>query len=98
MSPLSIGTLRGLQQLADPGGIFSMCAMDHRGSLREMLSPGAPDRVGGGDLTAVKLDLVEALAPEATAVLLDPLYGHPSEALRVDQPEEHRPAICPLEP
>lgn len=75
MSPLSIGTLRRLQQLAHPGGIFSMCAMDHRGSLREMLSPGAPDRVGGGDLTAVKLDLVEALAPEATAVLLDPLYG-----------------------
>lgn len=72
---LTIGKLRGLQRLSDSAGIFSMCAMDHRGSLKEMLSPGAPERVGSADMTAVKLDLVEALAPVATAVLLDPLYG-----------------------
>jgi len=71
----SIGKLRGLQQLSDGRGIFAMCAMDHRGSLRRMLNPSAPDRVSAADSTAFKLDLAEMLAPVATAVLLDPIYG-----------------------
>ena len=35
---LSIGKLRGLQQLADPMGILTVCAMDHRASLQRSLT------------------------------------------------------------
>jgi len=72
---LTIGKVRGLQQLSDERGILAMCAMDHRGSLQRLINPGAPERVDAAVLTAYKLDLAEALAPVATAVLLDPIHG-----------------------
>ena len=37
MKKLSIGKIRGLQQLANEKGILAMCALDHRGSLKKML-------------------------------------------------------------
>ncbi len=75
MEPLTVGKVRGLQQISDPGGIFAICAMDHRGSLQRLLDPQAPARVDARALVEVKLDLADALAPVSTAVLLDPLYG-----------------------
>lgn len=75
MRRVTVGKLRGLQQLAGRDGIFSMCAMDHRGSMRRLIDPAAPDRVDYGSMVAYKLDLCEALAPVSTAVLLDPVYG-----------------------
>lgn len=77
MTSLTIGKVRGLQQLADTSGIFAMCAMDHRGSMQQMLNPQAPERVGYQALTEVKQDLAEMLSPVSTAVLLDPIYGAP---------------------
>lgn len=74
MTP-TLGKIRGVQQLSDDRGILAMCAMDHRGSLQRMLDPQHPERVGPAAMTALKLDLAEALAPVSTAVLLDPLYG-----------------------
>lgn len=73
--PLSLGKLRGLQQIADPRGLFAMCAMDHRGSMQRMINRAAPDQVTAEQLTEYKRDLAEALAPVSTAVLLDPIYG-----------------------
>ena len=75
MHNLTIGKLRGLQQIADDGGIFAMCAMDHRGSMKRMIDPGHPASVSYTTLVAYKRDLCAALAPASTAVLLDPLYG-----------------------
>ena len=72
---IGIGKIRHLQQLSDDGGILAMCAMDHRGSLQRMLNPAAPEAVDAAAMTALKLELAEALAPVATAVLLDPVYG-----------------------
>lgn len=72
---LSIGKIRGLQQLSDERGILAMCAMDHRGSMQRMINPKAPDQVDAATMTAYKLELAEALAPVSTAVLLDPIYG-----------------------
>lgn len=72
---LTIGKLRGLQQISDSAGIFAMCAMDHRGSMQRLIRPSAPDVVDDGTLVAYKRDLTESLAPASTAVLLDPLYG-----------------------
>lgn len=73
--PLAIGKLRGLQQMADDDGVFTMCAMDHRGSMRRLIRPGAPETVSDEELVEYKLDLTHGLAPYATAVLLDPVYG-----------------------
>ncbi|MFQ6059089.1 MAG: tagatose 1,6-diphosphate aldolase [Anaerolineae bacterium] len=72
---LTIGKLRGLQQIANHTGIFAMCAMDHRGSMQRMISPRNPGAINYETLVAYKRELCAALALTSTAVLLDPLYG-----------------------
>lgn len=69
---MSVGTLRGLQQISNHKGIFTMTAMDQRGALQTMLGLTEPNY----DLMRqVKVEVVQALAPHATALLLDPLFG-----------------------
>ncbi len=72
---ISMGKLRGLQQLADVKGMMTMCAIDHRGALRRSLNERAPDAVSYQDMVDFKLDLCQSVAPFASAVLLDPEYG-----------------------
>jgi len=72
---LSVGKIRGLQQIANERGIFTMTAMDQRGSLAELMAPGKADSVTYEQLKAVKLELAGTFAPLSSAVLLDPLYG-----------------------
>jgi tagatose 1,6-diphosphate aldolase len=74
MKTLSIGKLRGLQQIANPDGIFTMCAMDHRSSLRRIIEEGA-EEVNYEEMVQRKLELCSSLAPHASAVLLDPVFG-----------------------
>ncbi|MFZ5819310.1 MAG: tagatose 1,6-diphosphate aldolase [Chloroflexota bacterium] len=68
MKPITIGKLRGLQQIASPRGTFTALALDHRQNLRK----ANPAFVNDAELSRFKLDVVSALAREATAVLLDP--------------------------
>ena len=75
MKRLSIGKVRGLQQIADPDGIFTMCAMDHRGSLRSMIDEEKPEKVNYEEMVERKLELCSSLAEHASAVLLDPMFG-----------------------
>ncbi|HIC88225.1 MAG TPA: DUF2090 domain-containing protein [Anaerolineae bacterium] len=75
MAGLSIGKLRGLQSTASDDGIFTILALDHRGSLRRMLRPDAPDAVTYNEIVMWKQRIVTALASHASAVLLDPIYG-----------------------
>jgi tagatose 1,6-diphosphate aldolase len=72
---ISIGKLRGLQQLADSRGIMTMCAIDHRGALKRALNEKNPAAVSYQDMVDFKLDLCQAVAPFASAILLDPEYG-----------------------
>jgi tagatose 1,6-diphosphate aldolase len=72
---ISIGKLRGLQQLADSKGMMTMCAIDHRGALKRALNEKKPDAVSYQDMVNFKLDLCQAAAPFASAILLDPEYG-----------------------
>ena len=72
---LSIGKARGLQASSTKEGIFSILAIDHRDSLRLLIEPKSPESVSEKQLTDLKLDVVEAIAPFASAVLLDPLYS-----------------------
>jgi len=75
MKRLSIGKIRGLQQIANPDGILTMCAMDHRESLRSMIDKGQPGEVSYEEMVKRKLELCSSLAKYASAVLLDPIFG-----------------------
>ena len=68
MRPISIGKLRGLQQISSQRGTFTALALDHRQNLRK----ANPAFVSDEELSRFKLDVTSALASEATAVLLDP--------------------------
>ena len=75
MKRLSIGKIRGLQQIANPDGILTICAMDHRGSLRSMIDEEQPGEVNSEEMVERKLELCSTLAKYASAVLLDPIFG-----------------------
>ncbi len=75
MKRLSIGKISGLQQIANPDGIFTICAMDHRGSLRSMINEEKPAEVNYEEMVERKLELCSTLAKYASAVLLDPIFS-----------------------
>ena len=68
MKPISIGKLRGLQQISSKRGTFTALALDHRQNLRK----ANPAFVNDAELSRFKLDITSILAKRATAVLLDP--------------------------
>jgi tagatose 1,6-diphosphate aldolase len=72
---ISIGKLRGLQQLADGNGFLTICAIDHRKALQRAMNEKNPDVVSYQDMVDFKLDLCSAVVPFVSAVLLDPIYG-----------------------
>ncbi|MBI2829720.1 MAG: tagatose 1,6-diphosphate aldolase [Chloroflexi bacterium] len=72
---ISIGKLRGLQQVANESGFLTICAIDHRGALQRALNEKNPDAVTYQDMVNFKLDLCQAVSPFVSAVLLDPVYG-----------------------
>ena len=65
---LTIGKLRGLQQISSKRGTFTCLALDHRQNLRKANLAFVSD----AELSRFKLDVTKALAQRATAVLLDP--------------------------
>ena len=68
MKNISIGKLRGLQQISSQRGTFTTLAIDHRQNLRK----ANPAFVSDEELLRFKLDVTSALASKATSVLLDP--------------------------
>jgi tagatose 1,6-diphosphate aldolase len=68
MKPISIGKLCSLQQISSQRGTITALALDHRQNLRR----ANPVFINDEELSHFKLDVVSALASEATAVLLDP--------------------------
>ena len=68
MKPITIGKLRGLQQISSQRGTITALALDHRQNLRK----ANPAFMNDQELSRFKLDVTSALASEATAVLLDP--------------------------
>lgn len=75
MKKLTIGKIRGLRQIANSDGILVMCAMDHRGSLQNMLNPENPKAVTYDQMVGFKLELCSTLSKYASGVLLDPIFG-----------------------
>jgi tagatose 1,6-diphosphate aldolase len=72
---LTLGKWRGLQAASSARGVFVILALDHRNNLRAMLQPRAPQTVTAADMVAFKHQVVSALAPASSAVLLDPVFG-----------------------
>jgi len=68
MKNISIGKLRGLQQISSQRGTFTCLALDHRQNLRKANSAFVDD----AELSHFKTDVTAALAHRSTAVLLDP--------------------------
>src|SRR5437764_11472280 len=75
MTRMSVCKLRGLQQILDDTGRFTMIAMDQRGSLQQTRHPENPEAATYSEMEAVKLGVTEALAPHASGYLLDPEFG-----------------------
>jgi tagatose 1,6-diphosphate aldolase len=65
---ITIGKLRGLQQIASKRGTFTCLALDHRQNLRK----ANPAFVSDAELSRFKLDVASTLGPRATAILFDP--------------------------
>lgn len=63
-----------LDRISDDDGRFAILAMDQRGTLRKMLE-GAGQPATDEDLRQFKIDVVSALSPYSSGVLLDVEYG-----------------------
>jgi len=72
---LSPGKIRALQTTATSDGIFTILAIDHRDSLRALLNPDRPEAVPAATLTDLKLAVIRHIAPQASAVMVDPVYS-----------------------
>ena len=68
MKSITIGKLRGLQQIASSRGTFTALALDHRQNLRK----ANPAFIDNEVLSRFKVEITSVLAEDATAVLLDP--------------------------
>jgi tagatose 1,6-diphosphate aldolase len=76
MNKLSLGKIRGLQQVANEAGVITMVAFDHRDSFVEVLRQTLKvEPLPWETVAAEKVRIARALAPFASSVLLDPLYG-----------------------
>ena len=77
---ISEGKWRRLRSLADGEGRFKMMAIDQRGSLSDAIAKvtnRSAEQVAGEELAKAKEVITRVLAPYATAVLTDPIYGYP---------------------
>ncbi len=67
----------GLDSISGPDGTLAIVAMDQRNTLRRMLTEHDKP-TDTATMEEFKVDVVRALSPAATAVLLDPEYGVPA--------------------
>jgi tagatose-1,6-bisphosphate aldolase len=75
VTPAATDRRRHLHRLAGPGGVIAGLAIDHRDSLGIELARRGLGELTGDDVRALKLRLVRAIAPAATALMLDEEYG-----------------------
>ena len=70
-----------MRSLADEQGRFKMMAIDQRGSLRQAIARATgrePEQITHEDMARAKAVVTRILAPYATAVLTDPIFGYPT--------------------
>lgn len=75
---LSAGKLWSLRRMADPAGRFKMTAVDQRPPIMNPIKAKlGVDEAPYDDVAAVKALLTRTLAPESSAMLLDPIWAYP---------------------
>ena len=73
------GKLWGMRRLADANGRFKMLAVDQRPPIKNLIAEKrGEDHASYSDVCEFKALLVEALAPHASAALLDPHFAYPA--------------------
>jgi len=92
MKFLTIGKLRGLQQISSSRGTFTALALDHRQNLRR----ANPAFVNDDELSRFKLDTTKVLGAKATAILLDPEVSA-AQAVGTDAIPNHVGLVVALE-
>ena len=74
---ISAGKLWSMRRLADTGGHFKMTAVDQRPPIMNLIKEKkGVDEASFEDVAAVKAALARNLAPESSAVLLDPIWAY----------------------
>ncbi|MFM8312037.1 MAG: hypothetical protein ACKOAZ_09070 [Ilumatobacteraceae bacterium] len=68
---MSLDSLRGSD------GVFRVLAIDHRESLQRFIAPHDPASVSRDYIVELKRDLIRAISPLATGVMLEPEYSIP---------------------
>ncbi len=86
MKSLSPGKIRALQTTSTRDGIFKILAIDHRDSMRVLIDPDNPAGVPAAQLTEIKLTVIRHIAPQATAVMLEPEYSAAQAIVAGDLP------------
>jgi tagatose 1,6-diphosphate aldolase/sulfofructosephosphate aldolase len=79
MTPAAKVRTGTLDDIATPGHVFSIIAMDQRNTLRRMFTAAGVD-ASDGDLRTAKADVARVLTPAASGLLSDPTYGVPAIA------------------
>ena len=73
--------ISSLGKLARPSGALAMVAIDQRESLRGMFAEVRGGTITDETLVAFKEAVTETLAPLASAMLFDRIFGHPAFAI-----------------
>ncbi|HEX3716174.1 MAG TPA: hypothetical protein VHV09_25505 [Trebonia sp.] len=79
MTPAAKVRTGTLDDIATPGHVFSIIAMDQRNTLRRMFTAAGVD-ASDDDLRTAKADVARVLTPAASGLLSDPTYGVPAIA------------------
>ena len=75
MENISIGKIRGLQEISTVDGFLTVLALDQRGSLIRAMGLDKEDPKLYESIRDFKMDTVRELLPFCSAVLLDPQYS-----------------------
>jgi tagatose 1,6-diphosphate aldolase len=73
-STIDPGKLRSIQRVTTSDGFFLICALDHLSDFQELLDP-EPKTVDYRRTGEAKVELIQSLAAECSAFLLDARYG-----------------------
>lgn len=81
---LSPGKLWGLRRIADDQGRFGILAADQRPPIENLVAKTSNGTARWQDVADVKRIIVERLARQTSAVLVDPYYGFPAAHRAID--------------
>jgi tagatose 1,6-diphosphate aldolase/sulfofructosephosphate aldolase len=87
-----------LDDIATDASTFAVVAMDQRNTLKRMYAAVGSDDPSADELVGIKADVLEALAPTASAFLLDPTYGVPALGRLPDDVRKQLGVLVAAEP